>query len=103
MWALFVVVFGLVAGLGASYKYTHKKKVPLIKFVPKTDRERVLKEYGLRIGKSSKCSVCGDSITLKNLGAIMRNEAKITFVCSKSQCMTLSDLLTPTTGAHTLK
>lgn len=103
MWAWFVVAFGLVAGLSVGYKYTHKKMVPIIKFVPKTDRERVLKDHNVHIDKFSRCSVCSDEITIENLGAIVKSESEIIFVCSKPQCMTLSDLLTPTIRAQTRK
>lgn len=93
MWAWFLVIFGLVAGFGVGYKYNHKKVVPIVKFVSKIDREKVLEEHSVYIDKSSKCSVCGDAITIENLGAIMKSKSEITFVCPKPQCMTLSDLL----------
>lgn len=88
-----LIFLGFVAGLGTGYKLVHKKTVPLVRFVAETDKEKTLQEHGIRLDQTTKCSICGDIITVDNIGAVVVNKSVQTFLCSKPQCMTVSDIL----------
>jgi hypothetical protein len=94
MWIIIVIFLGLIAGVGTGYKLTHKKIVPLVRFVGESDKELVLREHGIHFDQTSKCSICGDTITIENIGAAIRKDGGYTFLCSKPQCMTVSDFFT---------
>ena len=95
MWSLLMIPLGFICGVIMSYKYTHSKKiVPLIRFIDKEDKEKVLEEYNIHFNKSTKCSVCGDVITIENIGAVIPGEdGGYIYLCSKPQCMIVSNIL----------
>jgi len=95
MWPIALISFAFVLGIGTGYKVTHRKIVPLVKFVEKGEREDILVKYGIRLTDTAKCSVCGDNITIENIGASISANDERTFICSKLQCMTVSDILKP--------
>ncbi len=92
-----LIPIGFIIGTVAGYKYKIKKTIPLVKFVHTKDKEKVLKEYGVHLDDSAKCAICGDTITLENIGAVIPTEQEnvFVFICSKSKCMTVSDLWRP--------
>lgn len=92
MWIWLVFCLGLVAGGGIGYRHASKKAASVIEFVPKRCEEKVLRELHIQIGKDSVCSICGDLITMGNLGAILKIKSGRIFFCSKSQCMTLASI-----------
>ena len=92
MWIWFALCLGLVAGVGIGYKHTSKKATSLIKFVPKSDEAKVLRELHIQIGNDAICSICGDRITRDNLGAILKTKSENVFFCSRSQCMTIASI-----------
>lgn len=69
-----------------------KGHVEKVVFVPKEKKESALEKYGYEIPSDAKCTVCGISVTDKNLGAITRREAKIIVVCNKDECIAKSKL-----------
>lgn len=95
MWPILLIFFGFVLGVGTGYKVVHRKIVPLVRFVEKSDREKTLEDHRIRLDETTKCSICGDNITLENIGAAVSTKDGNVFVCSKPQCMTVSDILTP--------
>ena len=42
MWPIVLIFFGFILGVGTGYKVTHKKIVPFVKFVGKSEKEKVL-------------------------------------------------------------
>ena len=94
MWPLILVVSCFAIGLTIGYTH-NKKKVPFVKFVNPDEKEAVLTEYGIELGESSVCSVCGDKVTLDNLGLVIPKNDEKQFICSKQSCMTVSDITTP--------
>jgi hypothetical protein len=92
MWQILLVVsFCFILGMVVGYKQTYKK-VPLVKFVNEDEKEKMLKEYDIELNETPICSVCGDKISLDNLGIVIPKkdkdkEEEITFVCSKRNCM----------------
>ena len=95
MWPIVVIFLGFVAGLGTGYKFTHKKVVPLVRFVAITEKEGVLKKHGIHLDKTTKCSICGNDITIENIGAVITTDGGHEFLCSKRQCMTVGNILRP--------
>lgn len=91
MWILFIT-FPLVAmaGIVAGYKLSRKKVILPVRFVDEKDKEKILEANGLKLDERTKCSVCGETVTLKNLGAVRRTPSKTIFICSKSDCMNAS-------------
>ena len=89
------ISLGFITGTIVGYKYKTKKIVPLVKFINKEDKKRVLKEYKIHLNESTKCAVCGDTITIENIGAVIPTKDGNIFLCSKSQCMTVGDLWKP--------
>lgn len=90
-----LIFFGFILGVGTGYKVTRKKIVPFVKFVEKGKKENVLEMHGIRLTETTKCSICGDNITIENIGAAISVNGNNTFICSKPQCMTVSDILRP--------
>jgi len=90
-----IVFFGFILGVGTGYKATRKKVVPFVKFVEKGEKENVLEKHGMRLTETTKCSICGDNITIENIGTAVSVNGDNTFICSKPQCMTVSDILKP--------
>lgn len=90
-----LIFFGFILGVGTGYKVTHKKVVPFVKFVGKSEKENVLEKHGIRLTETTKCSICEDNITIENIGAVVSVNGGNTFICSKPQCMTVSDILKP--------
>jgi len=67
-----------------------------IRAVHDQDLEELLSSIGVleEMKKGAyKCDVCGDSITLDNLGAIYPTHDEIHFVCEKGICLTQSDVV----------
>ena len=95
MWPLMLIFFGFILGVGTGYKVVHKKIVPFVRFVEKADREKALEKHRIRLDETTNCSVCGDNINIENIGAVVPAKGDNIFVCSKPQCMTVSDILTP--------
>ena len=95
MWPIVLIFFGFILGVGTGYKVTHKKIVPFVRFVGKNEKEKVLKMHKIRLAENTKCSICGDSITIENIGVITSANGDKTFVCSKPQCITVSEMLGP--------
>ena len=99
MWPIALIFFGFFLGVGTGYKVTHKKIVPFVKFVEKGEKKNALRIHGIRLTETSKCSICGDNITTENIGAVASVNGDNTFICSKPQCMTVSDILRPISKA----
>ena len=68
------------------------KEVPTIKFVRKDEAQQALESYGITLERDSKCSVCGDQITMQNIGAVVPRSHGAVFVCSKANCMAVSNI-----------
>jgi len=83
--------FGIITG----YRINKKKIAIPIQFVDENDKEKVLKENNIEINKETKCDICGEKITLENLGAIKPTSSGIIFICSKSKCMHSSIIISP--------
>jgi len=94
MWPVVLIFFGFILGVGTGYKIKHKKAIPFVKFVKKSEKEKVLEMHGIRLTETTKCSICGDNITIENIGAVVSVNGN-TFTCSKPKCMTVSDILRP--------
>jgi len=92
-----LIVFGFIFGVSTGYRVVHKKIVPFVRFVERTDREKTLEEHRIHLDETTKCSICGDNVTIENIGAVVPVKGDHVFICSKSQCMTVSDILTPIT------
>ncbi len=91
MWILFAI-FPLVAiaGITAGYKLSRKKVVLPIRFVDEEDKKKILEANGLKLDENTKCSVCGETVTLENLGAVRSTPSETIFICSKSDCVNAS-------------
>mgnify|MGYP001770631222 CR=1 FL=1 len=64
--------------------------VNVIRAIHDSDLERVLRRLGLyeRVARGEfKCAVCGEAVTLENLGGVYRENGMIKFVCSKITCL----------------
>lgn len=95
MWSIVFIFLGFLFGVGTGYSVTHKKIVPFVKFVEKSEKEKVLKASGIRLTENTKCSICGNTIILENIGVAVSAKDDTIFICSKPQCMTVSDILRP--------
>ncbi|HDI10506.1 MAG TPA: hypothetical protein ENF65_02030 [Euryarchaeota archaeon] len=72
-----------------------RKFVPIFRFVGKSKASKYLKELGIELGEGYKCTVCGDTITEENLGAVISMNGSFKFVCTKKECMNRVHLLSP--------
>ena len=90
-----LIPLGFVTGIIAGHRYKTKKIIPLVKFVTKEDKEKVLEEFKIHLDGSARCTVCDDVLTSENIGAVISTDNGKLFLCSKSQCMTVGDIWKP--------
>lgn len=76
--------------INSAYKLNRKKIVLPLQFVKERDKEKVLEENGIKLDRNTKCSICGELITLKNLCAIRQSKSGLSFICSKKSCINAS-------------
>lgn len=89
MWFLIVLPLAFLGGVMGGYIYTHKKRVPSFEFVKEKEKEKILAQHKVQLGESSVCKVCGDKVTIQNIGMVIPREQETTFICSRQQCMTV--------------
>ncbi|MCK4306968.1 hypothetical protein KAW50_01930 [candidate division WOR-3 bacterium] len=94
MWFLISLPIAILAGVTAGYHYTHRKTLPSLNFVAEGEKEKVLKNHGVKLGESTTCSVCGKKIDINNLGLLISEEEHV-FICSDQRCMTLAKVTSP--------
>jgi len=83
---------GLVAGLTAGHIYS-KKNTHTVKFVSSTEKQSIISKNNIKFSEETVCSVCGQRVTIDNVGAILQTESGNTYVCSKNSCLTLSNIV----------
>lgn len=103
---LFAFCLGIMAGAGIGYNHITKasrKRTPLVKFVPNAEKEKILKELHVQIESEKACSVCGERITIENLGGILRTKKERAFFCPKSGCLASAGLVSLERKLTTIK
>jgi len=69
------------------------KKILEFKFIPNTDKKRILSEIDPKVFEEAKCIICNDKINKDNVGIITKKSGKIIFVCNKQKCLKLNRLI----------
>ncbi|MCK4329646.1 hypothetical protein KAX02_07365 [candidate division WOR-3 bacterium] len=91
MWTILTILpLIAMARINGAYKLNQRKKVLPVQFVDEKDKKEILETKCLKLDENTKCSVCGERVTFKNLGAIRRTESETIFVCTKHSCMSAS-------------
>jgi len=95
LYIIAIVPIFMLAGAVTGYKISKKKIAFPIRFVDASCKEKILEEKGIEINEETKCEICGERVTLENLGAIKPSPSRIIFICSKPECMDSSIIISP--------
>jgi hypothetical protein len=95
------LIIGIFLGVFLIFKFPNnieykkiKKIIPHLRFVSREQVYKELKNEGIELDENSRCSVCGIRIRPENFGAVRKRNDKKVFVCNKSHCMNLGDIIT---------
>jgi len=62
----------------------------LVKAIHDSDLEKVLKKLGIYeklVNREYRCHICGEVLSLDNLGGLYKENGEIRLVCDKIECL----------------